>query len=257
MRLAVLSLFMAATLAATPGAASSYTLDIFGNANMDEIIDERDIDYLKGVIAGTNPATNLSDANYDGAIDDRDVEQAEKIISGEETKLILLDSSGKVVTIKMPVERIIPVNRNAAEALRTMKASDKMVGISDSALNDRSYFPEFQGIESIGSAKTPDLEKVLKQNPDLVVYYGTQWTSDYKNINDTLKKANQDISVIGLDCFKPETYVEDILKLGYIVGRVEDAMEFTEWYNEKMDILEGALKDLPDEAKPRVYEGGR
>ncbi|MDD4579900.1 MAG: ABC transporter substrate-binding protein, partial [Methanothrix sp.] len=64
-------------------------------------------------------------------------------------------------------------------------------------------------------------------------------------------------SVIGLDCFKPETYVEDITKLGYIVGKVEEANEFTDWYNEKMDKIAEIVKDIPQEAKPRVYEGGR
>jgi len=224
---------------------------------MDDTIDEKDIVYIEGIIKGTNAATNLSDANYDGKIDDQDLTQVEKIISGEESKLVLLDSAGNVVKIKTPVKRIIAVNRNAAEALRTIKASDKIVGISDTALNDKSYFPEFQKIQSVGSAKTPDLEKVLNQNPDLVVYYGTQWTTDYKTINDTLKRANPAISVIGLDCFKPETYAEDIMKLGYLVGRVKESKEFTDWYNDKIDKIKNVLKDLPEESKPRVYEGGR
>lgn len=87
-----------------------------------------------GNYQGANAATNLSDANYDGIIDPLDVEQVEKIISGEETKLVLLDSASKIVTIKMPVEKIIPLNRNAAEALKTIKASDRIVGVSDAAI---------------------------------------------------------------------------------------------------------------------------
>ncbi|MDD4160986.1 MAG: ABC transporter substrate-binding protein [Methanothrix sp.] len=237
--------------------SAAFTLDIFGNANMDDTINADDIAYLQGIINGTNTETELADANYDGVIDALDVEQIERIISGDEARLFLLDSAGKVVKIKTPVERIIPVNRNAAEALRTIKASDKIVGFSDSALNDKSYFPEFQEAASVGSGKTPDFEKVLKQDPDLVVYYGTQWTTDYETINETLKKANPDISVIGLDCFKPETYVEDMMKLGYIVGRVQEAEEFTDWYTDKMDVIKNVLKDVPEEAKPRVYEGGR
>ncbi len=237
--------------------AAAFTLDIFGNANMDDTIDADDITYLQGIINKTNKETELADANYDGKIDQEDVSAVEEIIQGVETKLVLLDSAGKVVEIKTPVKRIIPVNRNAAEALRTIKTSDEIVAVSDSALNDKSYFPEFQQIVSVGSGKTPDFEKILTHNPDLVVYYGTQWTGDYETINDTLKKANPDISVIGLDCFKPETYVEDIMKLGYIVGRVKEAIEFTDWYNDKIDEIENAVKDIPDEAKPRVYEGGR
>jgi iron complex transport system substrate-binding protein len=237
--------------------AAAFALDIFGNANMDETIDADDIIYLQGIINNTNKETELADANYDGKIDQQDVSAVEEIILGVETKLVLLDSAGKVVLIKTPVKRIIPVNRNAAEALRTIRTSDEIVAVSDSALNDKSYFPEFQQVVSVGSGKMPDFEKILTQDPDLVVYYGTQWTGDYETINDTLKKANPDISVIGLDCFKPETYVEDIMKLGYIVGRVKEAEEFTEWYNDKIDEIENAVKDIPDEAKPRVYEGGR
>jgi iron complex transport system substrate-binding protein len=237
--------------------AAAFTLDVFGNANMDDTIDADDITYLQGIINKTNKETELADANYDGKIDQQDVSAVEEIIQGVETKLVLLDSAGKVVLIKTPVKRIIPVNRNAAEALRTIKTSDEIVAVSDSALNDRSYFPEFQKVVSVGSGKMPDFEKILTENPDLVVYYGTQWTGDYETINDTLKKANPDISVIGLDCFKPETYVEDIMKLGYIVGRVKEAEEFTDWYNDKIDEIENVVKDIPDEAKPRVYEGGR
>lgn len=253
----ILVIIACVSQAALIACATDYTLGIFGNANMDSTINEKDVAYVEGVIKGTNAATNLSDANYDGVIDRSDVEQIEKIMRGDETKLALLDSSGKVVKVKMPVERIIPVNRNAAEALRTIKASDKIVGVSDTALNDKSYFPEFQKVQSVGSGKTPDIEKVLKQDPDLIVYYGTQWTVDYKSINDTLKKANPDISVIGLDCYKPETYAEDVMKLGYIVRRVQDAEEFVDWYNEKIDKINDVLLDLPESERPRVYEGGR
>jgi len=263
-------LFFVAMLACLPGicgaagsnqandsVALSHSLGIFGNANMDDAINENDIDYLKAVIAGSSPATDLCDADSNGKIDAGDVEQVEKIIKGDETKLVLKDSAGKTVTVKTPVKSIIPVNRNAAEALRTLKCSDEIVGISDTALNDKSYFPEFQNVMSVGSGKTPDVEKILAQNPDLVVYYATQWTTDYESLNDTLKRANPNISVIGIDCFKPETYVEDIMKLGYIVGRVKEAEDFTEWYNDNINKIEDKISDLPDEAKPGVYEGGR
>lgn len=246
-----------ALLAVMPTFASDYTIEIFGNADMDDTIDEKDIAYVEGIIKGTNAPTNFSDANYDGVIDAQDVEQIERIISGDQARLVLLDSAGKVVKIKTPVERIIPVNRNAAEALRSIKTTDRIVAVSDTALTDRSYFPEFLHIVSVGSGKMPDFEKILKQNPDLVIYYGTQWTTNYETINDTLKKANPDISVIGLDCFKPETYVQDIMKLGYIVGRVKESEEFADWYNDKIDKIENVIKDIPDEAKPRAYEGGR
>lgn len=94
--------------------------------------------------------------------------------------------------------------------------------------------------------------KVFSLNPDLVIYYGGR--ADYETINETIKTANPEINVIGLDCYKPETCVEDITKLGYIVGNVEEAKEFTNWYNENMDKIQNIVKDIPEEEKPRIYE---
>jgi len=66
-------LLVSFTLAVTPAAASDYTLGIFGNANMDDTIDEDDIEYVEEIIEGTNGRTELADANYDGEINDGDI----------------------------------------------------------------------------------------------------------------------------------------------------------------------------------------
>ncbi|MEN3037357.1 ABC transporter substrate-binding protein [Methanothrix sp.] len=244
-------------LSVPPISAYDFTLEIFGNANMDDAINEEDVAYIQGILNNEDKVTEFADANYDGKIDSNDIDQIEAIIHNEEKELTLLDSAGRVATIKMPIKRIVAINRNGAETLRTLKASDRIIGISDSALNDKSYFPEFREDQSIGSAKTPDIEKILNLDPDLVIYYGTQWTTDYEIIRDTLNKTDPTISIIGLDCYKPDTYIEDVIKLGYIVGRVTEAYEFASWYEDKINTINNVVKQIPDDAKPRVYEGGR
>jgi len=51
------------SLALMPAGASDFTLEIFGNANMDDTIDELHIEYVQGIIDGTDDETELSDAN--------------------------------------------------------------------------------------------------------------------------------------------------------------------------------------------------
>jgi len=81
-------LFATSTLLTTAAAVSSdHTLKVFGNANMDDTIDEADIEYVQGVIDGTNEETELADANYDGEIDEEDIARIERIIDGGETEL--------------------------------------------------------------------------------------------------------------------------------------------------------------------------
>lgn len=47
-------------LSAVPAASADFTLEIFGNDNMDETIDESDIEYVMKVINGTRVVTNLT-----------------------------------------------------------------------------------------------------------------------------------------------------------------------------------------------------
>lgn len=75
-----------------PAAGADYTLDIFGNANMDDTIDVQDVVYVKGIIYGSESPTDFADANYDGTIDEKDIDQIEAIIEGSESGAVLMDS---------------------------------------------------------------------------------------------------------------------------------------------------------------------
>ena len=62
-----------------PVSAYDFTLSVYGNANMDDIIDEDDITYLKGIISGVNEKTQFADANYDGIVNEDDISRIESI----------------------------------------------------------------------------------------------------------------------------------------------------------------------------------
>ena len=124
--------------------ASDYSLEIFGNANMDETIDERDITYVEGIIKGTNAATNLSDANYDGKVDENDINRIELIIAGEEKEITLIDSAYRIITVEEPIKKIVVMNNEAAEIIRAFGIEDKIVGVSSGIANDKIFFLRFQ-----------------------------------------------------------------------------------------------------------------
>lgn len=52
---------------------SDFTLKIYGNANLDDAIDQRDIVYVEGIINGTLEYNDLADANNDGNIGREDI----------------------------------------------------------------------------------------------------------------------------------------------------------------------------------------
>ena len=97
-------------------ASEDFVLGIYGNANEDDTIDMRDVTYIKLVIFRKKPETALCDANYDGRVSMLDVVQTKLIIVGKEGELTFVDSEGEAKTIDMPVNSVIPLNSDAAEA---------------------------------------------------------------------------------------------------------------------------------------------
>ena len=65
----LVALALCVPLTAMSSFAADFTLNIFGNANMDYIIDERDIAYIEDIIGGSKEPTDLADADGDGNID--------------------------------------------------------------------------------------------------------------------------------------------------------------------------------------------
>ena len=249
-----LAIFVAffALLTAMPAFASDYTLGIFGNANMDDRIDEKDVAYLEGVIKGTNPATNLSDANYDGKIDGRDTDQIEKIIKGEEEELHILDGNGEPVTVHKPVERIVVEYLDNAELVAILNSSDKVVGIDYAVAKSEAEFPVLSKRKNVGQMNEPDYEAVLSTDPDLLLTFSP--------MNIETKAENLpgvDVVFLGLyypDLADPENskFADGVRKLGYILDEEDRADEYLTWWLHWIDQIRCRVERVPDEDRPKV-----
>lgn len=251
----VLTLLVAMSLAIHPAAAYDCTLGIFGNANLDETIDQKDIDYLRGIIEDKNLRTNLSDANYDGEIDEEDLVQIEKIINGEETELIILDGNGDAVAVKKPVERIIVEYLDNAELVSILNAKDKIVGIDYAVAKSGFQFPDLSKLPNVGAMYEPDYEAVLSQHPDLLLTFSPL---------NTQEKAEHlpgvDVVFLGLyypDLSNPEgsKFTDGVRKLGYILDEEDRAEEYLNWRMDWINYIKSNAKNVPENHRPKVLIG--
>ncbi|MHC1631943.1 MAG: ABC transporter substrate-binding protein [Methanotrichaceae archaeon] len=245
----VLVLMSCMSLAVMPAGASDYTLGIFGNANMDDTIDEDDIAYVEGIIEGTNEETELADADYDGGVDEDDITQIELIISGGEKELTLIDSADRIVTVRKPITRIIPLVDRDAKLIGVLGAEDKVVGVSSNiqdSIEYEIYLPELTELPSVGSWYTPDYEAILSLNPDLVIAYSTKAAEFEENLPD--------ISVIGFGSSTPEITIDQLVKVGYILDKRDEAEHYLEEFHDKyVDLIKARTRGLSEEDRPKVY----
>jgi len=238
-------------LVAVPAIAADYTLGIFGNANNDDTINEDDIAYVEGIIDGTYEATDLADANYDGRVDEDDIIQIDLIIRDEENELTVIDTANRTVTLKMPVERIITVTDDAAEALRVLHAVDSIVGVSVETLENEAYLPEFSQIENVGRWNEPNFEMIFTLEPDLIISYKT---ATPKYLDPTLEGTG--ISSVALDLYRADDMREEMMMLGYIVGKKAEAERYIELFNKVVDAVDEKVSQIPADGRTRVYLEG-
>ncbi|KQC16081.1 MAG: hypothetical protein APR56_10060 [Methanosaeta sp. SDB] len=235
-------------LLAVPSLAAGYTLHIFGNANMDDVIDEEDIAALEAMIGGSEMETELSDANYDGNIDEDDLTRVEEIIQGDPTDISLIDSTDKVVTVNVPVQRIVPLHMRHATAVLVLGGEDAIVGVGSTVLERPLLFPELSKLPSAGSHKEPDVEAIVELEPDLVVTFTNFPTQD--QLED---KLPSEVAIVRFDLSTVDTLKEEMMKLGYLIGNRESVNDYDEWYDRYMGTVQERISEIPEEDRVRVF----
>lgn len=257
----VLALLTALTASmSTLGAGADFTLGIFGNANMDDTVDEKDVAYVEGIIKGTNDATNLSDANYDGKIDKDDIAQIEQIINKSEKKLAFLDIFGEAETVNKPIKHLANIGFYGIEVTRVLNATNILLPIVGS---DRSkepvLYPEFSTWQVVGS--TPDncdFEKILNLKPDAVmtnIEYASAVATGAKD-KAIFKDRLSGIPIICLNMREMDTLPETVMEYGYIIDREDEAKKFVDWFEGYIGTFKNLTKELSNDDRPRVYFEG-
>nr|QNO57425.1 hypothetical protein FKKJMMIK_00023 [Methanosarcinales archaeon ANME-1 ERB7] len=239
-------------LVALPGIAAATedeTLDIYGNANEDNVIDMRDLTFTARMILRLEDETDLADANYDGRVSVADMTQIGLIILGRESKLTLVDSADRIVTVNKPIERVVIGVPATGEIMKILGAEDKVVGRCD-YINE-ILFPEMCELPiTSGMAYDIYYEEVFELDPDIYLTGYWPWPDQFQQVVDTLEP---DITVVALTPFELHTLVENTRKMRYVLNTEEKGEEFITWYEGVIKNIEEKTAGLSEEEKPTVF----
>ncbi len=176
---------------------------------------------------------------------------------GEDARypMTITDSAGRVVTIPMPVQRIIVLSTDHAEAVTMLGDEDKIVGINDNLKSKTEYFPGLKDKQGVGKWNEVNFEaigEIARENdtivPDILVIAYTYPDQPYgaSAVARGLEPF-ENITVVGLDFYKPENLTREVALLGEILDRENRADEYLSWLNSSREKVEDALQgtDLP------------
>ncbi len=249
-------------MASSPAIAVDFVLEIYGNADMNEFLDEDDIQYIKGIIEGTNEKTKFADANYDGNVDEQDIEQLRAILDGRETQITYIDILGEAETLNKPIKRLVNMGYNGVEMTRILGAEDLLVAYGADRSAHKKYLPELSSLPSVSpdegaQAENADFERIIMLQPDALQtnIERASSTTAGRAQKDIFKKNLPDVPLISLNMRELDVLVKNVRTYGYLIDHEREAEEFIKWYTEYYDLFESRTKDIPEEERPTaVFE---
>ena len=258
----VLAMMLCMSVVIMAADAADYTLGVFGNANMDDTINEDDIEYARGIIGGTNEATELADADYDGDIDEDDIVQIVLIIEGEEKELTMIDMADRIVTIPRPIERVVSTHMPATRIIVALDGCDRLVGSEFSSSGNSTITNELQfacggainEVVDVGWGGT-NVETIAMLEPDVII-------SSSGTDADALQDKIGAPVVVSMpsrttDMTMMDYWSHQIRITGIVLGRDAEAADLISFMEEKLALVTDISYQIDDAEKPRVYFAAR
>ena len=238
-------------LPSTASASEDETLDVYGNANEDDIIDMRDLTFTARMILRLEDETDLADANYDGRVSVADMTQIGLIILGRESKLTLVDGADRIVTVNKPVERIASTDPMIYELMTILEAEGRVVGVNGYTAMYTTLYPGISELPVIfpgGLSGTPDYELIFELEPDILICMPL--ALDY--IPELIDTLEPEITVIAYDQ-NPALIPKAVKKLRYVLNTEEKGEEYIAFYDGVMNPIAETVAGIPEDEKPLVY----
>ncbi|MEW6377358.1 MAG: ABC transporter substrate-binding protein [Thermodesulfobacteriota bacterium] len=160
--------------------------------------------------------------------------------------MTIKDALRRIVNVQHPVRRIVALNSDVLEVLRTLKAEENIVGVFSEIVREPEFWGDLVKRPKVGSWRDPDLEAIVLLTPDVVVAYG-------RNPGPTLEqKANLlGIQVLRLDFYKLDRLEQEVRILGLLLDRQQEAEHFCEWHRRHLKMIQGRFARTS--RRPAVY----
>jgi iron complex transport system substrate-binding protein len=133
------------------------------------------------------------------------------LLDGKRDEFTVIDDYGHEITMYGTPERIVSLAPSNTEILFALGLDDRIIGVTDYC----NYPPEANEIEKMGGYSSPNVEKILASEPDLIVgaFGNTEEVYNYL--------TGLDLTVLALNPQSIEDVIEDI----ELVGRATETEE--------------------------------
>ncbi|MBN2186542.1 MAG: ABC transporter substrate-binding protein [Dehalococcoidia bacterium] len=152
-----------------------------------------------------------------------------------------IDDLERTVNIESTPDRIVSLAPSNTEILFALGLGEKTVGVTEHC----NYPPEALDKENVGGFSTPDIEKIIALQPDLVLASGRH----AKEVIPALEETG--LTVLALEPKNMDGILEDIQMVGKVTGSEEEASRLVSQIENRIKAITDKTRDM--EKKTRVF----
>ncbi|NMB84846.1 MAG: Cobalamin-binding protein precursor [Methanosaeta sp. PtaB.Bin018] len=166
------------------------------------------------------------------------------VVAGGAKEVTVVDSTGRSVCLEAPVHKVVSLGTGVAGYIYALDGGECLVG-----RDSYSYFPaSLQKVPVAGSSSySPDLELIVKLQPDLVIADTMLSDEDQKKIEDA------GIPVLIDWISDPSKDIAVMKDLGILIGKEERAEDLIDFITKYRTIVEERTANLKQDEKPKVF----
>lgn len=205
-----------------------------------------------GCLSNASPSTSEPAATADTT-----ETRTDQPTEGQQT---VTDATGRSVSVPATVERVVALGSSGLRFVTYAGGVEKVVGVEqlETSNADRPFRPytlanqQLTELPTVGTRKSPDLERILQTDPDVVIYgYASQ--TEATTMQEQLGVPVVSVRPGGLTPALRESFFGSLELLGTILGTTETVSKLRRY-------VDGVISDLEErasqvETKPRSYVG--
>ncbi|MFH1086953.1 MAG: ABC transporter substrate-binding protein [Chloroflexota bacterium] len=154
----------------------------------------------------------------------------------------ITDDLGRTVPVNVAPRRIVSLAPSNTEILFALGLGDQVVGVTDFC----NYPPEATLKARVGGFSTPDIEKIIALQPDLIVAAGI-------HRDEVIPKLERrGLTVVAVAPQTVEQILGGITKLGKAAGREREAASLVGKMRKRIQAVTDRTGKLSDQQRPRV-----
>ncbi len=155
----------------------------------------------------------------------------------------IVDDLGRSISIKEIPQRIISLVPSNTEILFALGLGDKVVGVTEFC----NYPAEVLDKEKVGGFSTPDIEKIIALQPDLIL----AGSIHAKEVIPALEERG--LTVFALAPENLDGILKDIEVVGKITGKGEEASKLVAQMEARIEAITDKTERLKPQERPSVF----